>query len=69
MIRSLGIKILGSCLFVCLCAGDMSDHLYIILNGRIRTIIEGKEGTKSVSGEFGKGELIGIAEVITRTKR
>ncbi|KAF6034080.1 PNPLA6 [Bugula neritina] len=49
--------------------GDMSDHLYIILNGRIRTIIEGKEGNKSVSGEFGKGELIGIAEVITRTKR
>ena len=47
----------------------MSDHLYIILNGRIRTIIEGNEGKNSVSGEYGKGELIGIAEVITRTKR
>ena len=47
----------------------MSDHLYIILNGRIRTIIEGNEGKNSVSGEYGKGELIGIAEVITHTKR
>ncbi|XP_067941104.1 patatin-like phospholipase domain-containing protein 7 isoform X1 [Watersipora subatra] len=49
--------------------GDMSDHLYIILNGRIRTIMEGNEGQNSVSGEYGKGELIGIAEVITRQKR
>jgi len=49
--------------------GDKADHLYIILNGRIRTIYETPHGKKSVSGEYGKGELVGIGEVITKAKR
>ena len=44
---------------------DPSDAIYIVLNGRVRTITEKHE----VVGEYGRGESIGELEVLTDQKR
>ncbi|XP_064650048.1 patatin-like phospholipase domain-containing protein 7 [Lineus longissimus] len=49
--------------------GDVSDCIYIILNGRLRNIVKRSDGKKELVGEYGRGELIGIVEVLTQTER
>lgn len=49
--------------------GDESDAIYIVLNGRLRTIQEGSEGKMQVIGEYGQGDSIGELEVLTESKR
>jgi lysophospholipid hydrolase len=44
---------------------DPADAIYIVLNGRVRTITEKHE----VVGEYGRGESIGELEVLTDQKR
>ena len=39
--------------------GDVSDCLYIVLNGRLRSVVtENKK--KELVGEHGRGELVGV---------
>ncbi|KAI9683880.1 MAG: phosphatidylcholine and lysophosphatidylcholine phospholipase [Trizodia sp. TS-e1964] len=45
---------------------DESDAIYIVLNGRLRAVID--EGTKAV-GEYGQGESVGELEVMTESTR
>ena len=49
--------------------GDESDSIYIVLNGRLRSILEKDDGSMRVTGEFGQGESIGELEVMTETTR
>lgn len=46
-----------------------SDSTYIVLSGRLRSVITHKNGKKELVGEYGKGDLIGVVEMVTHTKR
>lgn len=48
---------------------EQSDSTYIVLNGRLRSVITHSNGKKEVVGEYGKGDLIGIVEMITESPR
>ncbi|PWA14975.1 hypothetical protein CCH79_00014231 [Gambusia affinis] len=39
---------------------DQSDCTYIILNGRLRSVIRKANGKKELVGEYGRGDLIGV---------
>ncbi|KAL6718246.1 phosphatidylcholine and lysophosphatidylcholine phospholipase [Lecanora helva] len=49
--------------------GDESDAIYIVLNGRLRAVHEGREGAMRVAGEYGQGESVGELEVMTESVR
>lgn len=49
--------------------GDESDAIYIVLNGRLRAILEKGVGDMQVAGEYGQGESVGELEVMTESKR
>ncbi|XP_075158640.1 patatin like phospholipase domain containing sws isoform X1 [Haematobia irritans] len=48
---------------------EMSDSTYIVLSGRMRSVITQSSGKKEIVGEYGKGDLVGIVEMITETCR
>lgn len=39
---------------------DQSDCTYIVLNGRLRSVIRKANGKKELVGEYGRGDLIGV---------
>ena len=49
--------------------GDESDAIYIVLNGRLRTILENSAGAIRITGEYGRGESVGELEVMTESGR
>ncbi|XP_077986845.1 patatin-like phospholipase domain-containing protein 7 isoform X2 [Glandiceps talaboti] len=49
--------------------GDESDCTYIILNGRLRSVATLENGKKELVGEYGRGDLVGIVEVLTQARR
>ena len=49
--------------------GDESDAIYIVLNGRLRAILERENGDMNVVGEYGQGESVGELEVMTEAPR
>ncbi|XP_048198094.1 patatin-like phospholipase domain-containing protein 6 isoform X1 [Perognathus longimembris pacificus] len=49
--------------------GDRSDCTYIVLNGRLRSVIQRGSGKKELVGEYGRGDLIGVVEALTRQPR
>ena len=55
--------------FVIFRQGDFSDSVYIVLTGRLRTVISSQGGKKEMVGEYGRGELVGIVEVLTQHER
>lgn len=48
---------------------EESDAIYIVLNGRLRSVVREEAGNMEVSEEFGQGESIGELEVLTLSKR
>ena len=48
---------------------DESDAIYIVLNGRLRAILEKDDGKMRVVGEYGQGESVGELEVMTESTR
>ena len=48
--------------------GDESDAIYIVLNGRLRSVLE-SDGSMTVVGEYGQGESVGELEVMTESVR
>ena len=48
---------------------ESSDSTYIVLSGRMRSVITQTSGKKEIVGEYGKGDLVGIVEMITETSR
>nr|CAD7460760.1 unnamed protein product [Timema tahoe] len=49
--------------------GDESDCTFIVLSGRLRSVITHGNGKKELVGEYGKGDLVGIVEMVTQTPR
>lgn len=49
--------------------GDESDAIYLVLNGRLRSVLEGQNGKITVIGEHGQGESVGELEVMTESTR
>ena len=49
--------------------GDDSDAIYIVLNGRLRAILEKDDSTMRAVGEYGQGESVGELEVLTESVR
>ncbi|XP_054724665.1 neuropathy target esterase sws-like isoform X1 [Uloborus diversus] len=48
---------------------DVSDSTYILLSGRLRSVLSRPDGKKELVGEYGRGDLVGIVEVLTLTRR
>lgn len=48
---------------------ETSDSTYIVLSGRLRSIVTHNNGKKEIVGEYGKGDMVGIVEMITETSR
>lgn len=40
--------------------GDKSDSTFIVLSGRLRSVIAKDNGKKELAGEYGRGDLIGV---------
>lgn len=49
--------------------GDDSDAIYIVLNGRLRAVLNNDEAGMKVVGEYGQGESVGELEVMTESVR
>ncbi|XP_010607077.1 patatin-like phospholipase domain-containing protein 7 [Fukomys damarensis] len=49
--------------------GDKSDCTYIVLSGRLRSVIRKEDGKKRLVGEYGRGDLIGVVETLTHQAR
>ncbi|XP_028910135.1 patatin-like phospholipase domain-containing protein 7 [Ornithorhynchus anatinus] len=49
--------------------GDKSDCTYIVLSGRLRSVIRKDDGKKRLAGEYGRGDLIGVVETLTHQSR
>ncbi|KAI9668761.1 MAG: phosphatidylcholine and lysophosphatidylcholine phospholipase [Alyxoria varia] len=49
--------------------GNESDAIYIVLNGRLRSLKTGSDGKMQVTGEYGQGDSVGELEVLTETTR
>ncbi len=49
--------------------GDSSGSIFIVLTGRLRSVITLVGGKKELVNEYGRGELVGIVEVLTKTER
>lgn len=43
--------------------GDKSDSTFIVLSGRLRSVILKEDGKKELSGEYGRGDLIGVVSI------
>lgn len=44
--------------------GDEADTAYIILNGRVRSVVKRPDGKKELVDEFGRGETIGVVSTL-----
>jgi predicted acylesterase/phospholipase RssA/CRP-like cAMP-binding protein len=49
--------------------GDAGDALYIVVNGRLRIVLEPATGARRVLSEVGRGELVGEMALITGQPR
>uniref|UniRef100_A0A671P103 lysophospholipase n=1 Tax=Sinocyclocheilus anshuiensis TaxID=1608454 RepID=A0A671P103_9TELE len=49
--------------------GDKSDSTFIVLSGRLRSVIMKEDGKKELTGEYGRGDLIGVVEALTHQNR
>lgn len=49
--------------------GDQSDSLYVLLSGRLRSVVTRADGKREFVGEYGKGDLVGLVELVTNTDR
>lgn len=49
--------------------GDDSDAIYIVLNGRLRLVLNNDQAEMKVVGEYGQGESVGELEVMTESTR
>ncbi|XP_056129424.1 patatin-like phospholipase domain-containing protein 7 [Lampris incognitus] len=49
--------------------GDKSDSTFIVLSGRLRSVIAKDDGKKELAGEYGRGNLIGVVETLTHLNR
>lgn len=58
-----GLFFLHDCLFA-FRQGDKSDSTFIVLSGRLRSVIAKDDGKKELAGEYGRGDLIGVVSCL-----
>ncbi len=46
---------------------NKAENIFIVLNGRLRSILKNDENKKQLVGEFGRGDLVGIVEILMET--
>ena len=46
---------------------QQAENIYIVLNGRLRSILRQLNGSKQLVGEYGRGDLVGIVEILMET--
>jgi len=46
---------------------DESDSTFIILSGRLRSVITRTDGKKQLIGEYGRGDLVGVVRIVLFT--
>lgn len=44
-----------------------AENIYIVLNGRLRSILKVDENNKQLVGEYGRGDLVGLVEILMET--
>ncbi|CED84317.1 patatin-domain-containing protein [Phaffia rhodozyma] len=44
--------------------GDVADSIYIVVNGRLRALVENKQGDIDIAAEYGQGESVGEMDAI-----
>jgi len=49
--------------------GTKGDCMYIILHGRLRSVITKEDGKKELVAEYGRGEIVGISEALSGEPR
>jgi predicted acylesterase/phospholipase RssA/CRP-like cAMP-binding protein len=49
--------------------GDASDHLHLVVSGRLRVVLEQPDGTETTVAEIGRGETVGEMGLITGDRR
>jgi len=49
--------------------GDTGDALYVILNGRLRVVVQQEDGQDKTVGEVGQGESVGEMAILTEETR
>ncbi|EDO37833.1 predicted protein, partial [Nematostella vectensis] len=49
--------------------GEQSNCIFIVLNGRLRSVVTLEDGKKELVSEAGRRELIGLVEVLTQSPR
>lgn len=49
--------------------GEQSNCCYIVLNGRLRSVVQLPSGKKDLVEEYGRGDFVGLVEVLTQTAR
>ena len=48
---------------------EEASSTYVVLSGRLRSVIRQENGKKSLVAEYGRGDLIGIVETLLSTSR
>ncbi len=48
---------------------SIADSTYVVLSGRLRSVIKRRDAKKELVGEYGRGELMGIVETLLKTPR
>jgi lysophospholipid hydrolase len=48
---------------------DVSDSMYIVINGRLRAITETEDGGVTIVAEYGQGDTVGELDVIAGSQR
>lgn len=43
---------------------EKSDSTFIVLSGRLRSVIMKEDGKKELIGEYGRGDLIGVVRTV-----
>ncbi|XP_071821059.1 patatin-like phospholipase domain-containing protein 6 isoform X3 [Apostichopus japonicus] len=49
--------------------GDPADCIYIVLNGRLRSVVQLPSGKKDLVAEYGRDDIVGVVEVLTKKER
>ena len=44
--------------------GEQSNCIYIVLNGRLRSVVTSSNGKKELDREAGRGELVGVVSIV-----
>ena len=48
---------------------DEANSTYVVLSGRLRSVIRQENSKKTLVAEYGRGDLIGIVETLLNTSR